>query len=59
MVVIATKGEVNPAHKRQSLIDDDHLLVMGPEKDICLDVVGVTKYLQYCEQERRVDHDKV
>ena len=46
MVVIATKGKVNPAHKRQSLIDDNDFLVMSPKEDIRLDVVRVTKYLR-------------
>jgi hypothetical protein len=55
MVVIATKGEVDPAHKRQSLIDNNNFLVMSPKEDIRLDVVRVTKYLQCHEQERKVD----
>ena len=46
VVVIATKGEVNPTHKRQSLIDNDDFLVMSPKEDIRLDVIRVTKYLQ-------------
>ena len=46
MVVIATKGKVDPAHKRQSLINDDNFLVVGPKEDIGLDVVRVTEYLQ-------------
>ena len=45
-VVIATKAEVDPSHKCQSLVDDDHFLVMAPQKDACLDVIGMTKYLQ-------------
>ena len=46
MVVIATKGEVDPAHKCQSLIDNDDFLVMSPKEDIRLDVIRVTKYLE-------------
>lgn len=46
MVVIATKGKVNPTHKRQSLINNDNFLMMSPKEDIRLDVVRVTKYLQ-------------
>ena len=45
-VVIATKAEVDPAHKCQSLVDDDNFLVMAPQKDACLDVIRMTKYLQ-------------
>ena len=46
VVVIATKGEIDPAHKRQSLIDNDDFLVMSPKEDIRLDVIRVTKYLK-------------
>ena len=44
-VVIATKAQVDPAHKGQSLIDDYHFLMMAPQEDACLDVVWVAKYL--------------
>ena len=50
-VVIATKGKVNPTHKRQRLVDNNHFLVVSPKEDIRLDVVRVTKYLQCFEKE--------
>ena len=44
-VIIATKAEVNPANKCQSLVDDNYLLMMGPEEDAGLYVIWMTKHL--------------
>ncbi len=44
-VVPTAKAEVDTTNKRQGLINHHHLLVVGPEVDPRLDVIGVAEDL--------------
>ena len=42
-VVPATKGKINPTNKGKGLVNDNNLLVMGPEIDTSLNVFRVAE----------------
>ena len=44
-IVPATKAEVDPSHKGKGLVDHNNLLMVSPEVDSCIDVLGVAENL--------------
>jgi len=44
-VVPATKGKVNPTDKGKGLVNDNNLLMMGPEVDTGLNVLRMAEHL--------------